>query len=69
VSAAVLVLWVEQVKHQGKGGETCSLVSIAIGRGAGCRCRVVYLVVARCFEVRTRSEFQAPLFNRPFTRF
>lgn len=33
MSAAVLVLWVEQVKHQGKGGETCSLVSIAIGRG------------------------------------
>lgn len=50
MSAAVLVLWVEQVKHQGKGGETCSLVSIAIGRGAGCRCRVVFLVVARCFE-------------------
>ena len=33
MSAAVLVLWVEQVKHQGKGGETCSLVGIAIGRG------------------------------------
>ena len=35
MSAAVLVLWVEQVKHQGKGGETCSLVSIAIGSGVG----------------------------------
>ena len=50
MSAAVLVLWVEQVKHQGKGGETCSLVGVVLVFWS--------LLGVLCFEDSTLDELK-----------